>query len=146
MRHMLLAYNKLSFSQVYKLYKSLQHYYHSHFAKPTDGQMGLPVLVADDSDMDLTSTECTVGDRMDKEELDIPLHESELQLVMPTKTINPPKVFSLVNILTAECYVCFRSDSIHSRGPLSQKQAEYFLARQVGVEKIWPELNQFLRI
>uniref|UniRef100_A0A3B4XQS4 Anaphase-promoting complex subunit 5 n=1 Tax=Seriola lalandi dorsalis TaxID=1841481 RepID=A0A3B4XQS4_SERLL len=57
MRHMLLAYNKLSFSQVYKLYKSLQHYYHSHYAKPTDGQVGLPALVADDSDMDLTSTE-----------------------------------------------------------------------------------------
>uniref|UniRef100_A0A3B4T241 Anaphase-promoting complex subunit 5 n=1 Tax=Seriola dumerili TaxID=41447 RepID=A0A3B4T241_SERDU len=80
MRHMLLAYNKLSFSQVYKLYKSLQHYYHT--------------LVADDSDMDLTSTEDNVGDRMDKEDLDTPLHESEL------------------------------------RGPLSQKQAEYFLARQ----------------
>uniref|UniRef100_A0A3B3UDC4 Anaphase-promoting complex subunit 5 n=1 Tax=Poecilia latipinna TaxID=48699 RepID=A0A3B3UDC4_9TELE len=69
MRHMLLAYNKLSFSQVYKLYKSLQHYYHSHYD--------------------------TVGDRADKEELDTPLHESELR-----------------------------------RGPLSQKQAEYFLARQ----------------
>uniref|UniRef100_A0A8C9ZSF8 Anaphase-promoting complex subunit 5 n=1 Tax=Sander lucioperca TaxID=283035 RepID=A0A8C9ZSF8_SANLU len=80
MRHMLLAYNKLSFSQVYKLYKSLQHYYH--------------MLVADDSDMDLTSTEDTVGDRIDREELDTPLHESEL------------------------------------RGPLSQKQAEYFLAKQ----------------
>lgn len=79
MRHMLLAYNKLSFSQVYKLYKSLQHYYHSHYAKPTDGQVSLPALVADDSDMDLTSTEDTVGDRIDKEELDTPLHESELR-------------------------------------------------------------------
>lgn len=101
MRHMLLAYNKLSFSQVYKLYKSLQHYYHSHYAKPTDGQVGLPALVADDSDMDLTSTEDTVGDRIDREELDTPLHESEL-----------------------------RNDNTPSRGPLSQKQAEYFLARQ----------------
>lgn len=82
MRHMLLAYNKLSFSQVYKLYKSLQHYYHSHYAKPADGQAGLPALAADDSDMDLTSTEDTVGDRMDKEELDGPLHESELRLVI----------------------------------------------------------------
>uniref|UniRef100_A0A665TC47 Anaphase-promoting complex subunit 5 n=1 Tax=Echeneis naucrates TaxID=173247 RepID=A0A665TC47_ECHNA len=100
MRHMLLAYNKLSFSQVYKLYKSLQHYYHSHYAKPTDGQAGLPALVADDSEMDLTSTEDTVGDRIDKEELDTPLHESEL------------------------------NDNAPSRGPLSQKQAEYFLARQ----------------
>ncbi|XP_041792928.1 anaphase-promoting complex subunit 5 [Chelmon rostratus] len=101
MRHMLLAYNKLSFSQVYKLYKSLRHYYHSHYGKPADGQVGLPALVADDSDMDLTSTEDTVGDRIDKEELDTPLHESEL-----------------------------RNDSAPSRGPLSQKQAEYFLARQ----------------
>ncbi|XP_018525204.1 anaphase-promoting complex subunit 5 [Lates calcarifer] len=101
MRHMLLAYNKLSFSQVYKLYKSLQHYYHSHYAKPTDGQVGLAALVADDSEMDLTSIEDTVGDRIDKEELDTPLHESEL-----------------------------RNDNTPSRGPLSQKQAEYFLARQ----------------
>lgn len=100
MRHMLLAYNKLSFSQVYKLYKSLQLYYHCHFAKPTEGGAGLPALVADDSDMDLTSTEDTVGDRIDKEELDGPLHESELRGDAP------------------------------SRGPLSQKQAEYFLARQ----------------
>lgn len=82
MRHMLLAYNKLSFSQVYKLYKSLQQYYHSHYAKPTDRQVDVPVLAADDSDMDLTSTEDTVGDRTDKEELDAPLHESELRLVM----------------------------------------------------------------
>uniref|UniRef100_A0A8K9Y3M4 Anaphase-promoting complex subunit 5 n=1 Tax=Oncorhynchus mykiss TaxID=8022 RepID=A0A8K9Y3M4_ONCMY len=96
MRHMLLAYNKLSFSQVYKLYKALQQYYHSHYAQPGDVQVGLPTLAADDSDMDLTSTEDNVGERMEKEELDTaPLHESEL-----------------------------------SRGPLSQKQAEYFLARQ----------------
>lgn len=82
MRHMLLAYNKLSFSQVYKLYKSLQHYYHSHYAKPADGTLGLPALVANDSDMDLTSTEDTVGDRIDRDELDSPLHESELRFVM----------------------------------------------------------------
>ncbi|KAI9521672.1 Anaphase-promoting complex subunit 5 [Dissostichus eleginoides] len=101
MRHMLLAYNKLSFSQVYKLYKSLQLYYHSHYAKPADRRVSLPALVADDSDMDLTSTEDTVGDRIDREELDTPLHESEL-----------------------------RNDNTPSSGPLSQKQAEYFLARQ----------------
>lgn len=81
MRHMLLAYNKLSFSQVYKLYKSLQQYYHSHYAKPTDGPPGLPALTADDSDMDLTSTEDTVGDRMERDEPDAPLQESELRLV-----------------------------------------------------------------
>lgn len=82
MRHMLLAYNKLSFSQVYKLYKSMQHYYHSHYSQPTDEPGELPVLAADDSDMDLTSTEDTVGDRLEKEELDTPLHMSELRLVV----------------------------------------------------------------
>uniref|UniRef100_A0A674D3K4 Anaphase-promoting complex subunit 5 N-terminal domain-containing protein n=1 Tax=Salmo trutta TaxID=8032 RepID=A0A674D3K4_SALTR len=64
MRYMLLAYIKLPFKQVYKLYKALQHYYHSHYAQPGDGQM------------DLTSTEDTVGERMEEEELDTaPLHE-----------------------------------------------------------------------
>lgn len=42
----------------------------------------MPALAADDSDMDLTSTEDTVGERIDKEELDTPLHESELRSVM----------------------------------------------------------------
>uniref|UniRef100_A0A8C7XLH6 Anaphase-promoting complex subunit 5 n=1 Tax=Oryzias sinensis TaxID=183150 RepID=A0A8C7XLH6_9TELE len=98
MRHMLLAYNKLSFSQVYKLYKSLQEYYHSH--SQSEGQVSLSVLAADDSDMDLTSTEDTVGDRMESKALDTPLHLSELR-----------------------------------KGPLSQKQAEYFLARQAYLMK-----------
>ncbi|KAM8866588.1 anaphase-promoting complex subunit 5 isoform 1-T1 [Synchiropus picturatus] len=102
MRHMLLAYNKLSFSQVYKLYKSLQQYYHAHYAKPADGQISLPALAADESVMDLTSTEDTVGERIDMEEVDTPLHESELR----------------------------NDNNIPSKGPLSQKQAEYFLARQ----------------
>ncbi|XP_072301533.1 anaphase-promoting complex subunit 5 [Eucyclogobius newberryi] len=95
MRHMLLAYNKLSFSQVYKLYKSLQQYY----AKPSYETPPAPNF--DELDMDLTSTEDTVGDRMDKDELDTPRHESEV-----------------------------RNDNAPSKGPLSQKQAEYFLARQ----------------
>lgn len=79
MRHMLLAYNKLSFSQVYKLYQSLVQYYYNPFPKPAHGQLGLPALAADDLDMDLTSTEDTVGDRVDKEELDSSLDESELR-------------------------------------------------------------------
>lgn len=95
MRHMLLAYNKLSFSQVYKLYKSLQQYYRSH------DEVTLPSLNLDWPDMDLASTEDTVGDRMDKDELNSPLHKSELRI-----------------------------DNAPSKGPLSQKQAEYFLARQ----------------
>uniref|UniRef100_A0A8B9J7G4 Anaphase-promoting complex subunit 5 n=1 Tax=Astyanax mexicanus TaxID=7994 RepID=A0A8B9J7G4_ASTMX len=80
MRQMLLAYNKLSFSQVYKLYRSLQQY----------SQRG--------EDMELTSNEDTSADPMEKDELDTgPLHQSDLR---------------------------------STRGPLSQKQAEYFLARQ----------------
>uniref|UniRef100_A0A8C6UM67 Anaphase-promoting complex subunit 5 n=1 Tax=Neogobius melanostomus TaxID=47308 RepID=A0A8C6UM67_9GOBI len=73
MRHMLLAYNKLSFSQVYKLYKSLQQYYHSQ------EEGSLPALTFEWSDMDLASTEDTVGDRIDKD--DSPLHKSELRFV-----------------------------------------------------------------
>ncbi|XP_068594658.1 anaphase-promoting complex subunit 5 [Brachionichthys hirsutus] len=97
MRHMLLAYNKLSFSQVYKLYKSLQLYCRRRHRGPEEAE---PAPAADDSDMDLTGAEDLVGDGMDKEESDPALHESELRLVtLP-------------------------------RGPLSQKQAEYFLARQ----------------
>ncbi|KAL0979501.1 hypothetical protein UPYG_G00185910 [Umbra pygmaea] len=114
MRHMLLAYNKLSFSQVYKLYKSLQRYYHSQNTQPGDGQSVMAPLTADDSDMDLTSTEDTIGDRMEKEELDTaPLHESELVL-------SQCQQFDLNT----------RNEDAPSKGPLSQKQAEYFLARQ----------------
>lgn len=130
MRHMLLAYKKLSFSQVYKLYKSLQQYYHSEYAKPTHSQLDVPALLADDSDMDLTSTDETVGDKTDKEEADAPLHPSELQSVTPT----------LLTCLWRRCLFarcphpsalrCRRADA-PSRGPMSQKQAEYFLARQV---------------
>uniref|UniRef100_A0AAZ3R058 Anaphase-promoting complex subunit 5 n=1 Tax=Oncorhynchus tshawytscha TaxID=74940 RepID=A0AAZ3R058_ONCTS len=72
---MLLAYIKLPFKQVYKLYNALQHYYHSHYAQPGDGQVGLPALTADDSDMALTSTEDTVGERMEEELDTAPLHE-----------------------------------------------------------------------
>ncbi|XP_051509394.1 anaphase-promoting complex subunit 5-like [Myxocyprinus asiaticus] len=92
MRQMLLAYNKLSFSQVYKLYKSLQQYCHS------GDQPELSALPAED--MELTSNEDPSADHIDKHELDTSsLHQSEL-----------------------------RSDK--TGGPLSQKQAEYFLTRQ----------------
>ncbi|XP_012671450.1 anaphase-promoting complex subunit 5 [Clupea harengus] len=103
MRHMLLAYNKLSFSQVFKLYKSLQQYCNKdRWATPSSGpQAELPSSV--NEDMELTSTEDTSVDRvdgMDREEPDAgPLHQSEL---------------------------CGHDTT----GPLSQKQAEYFFARQ----------------
>ncbi|MBN3285982.1 APC5 protein, partial [Polyodon spathula] len=90
MRHMVLAYNKLSFSQVYKLYTALQQYYQSCERK--DSPAAEP---AEDTGMELTNTE-ELGAKMEKEELDFAPSD----------------------------------DEVSARGPLSQKQAEYFLAQQ----------------
>lgn len=82
MRHMLLAYNKLSFSQVFKLYKSLQQYCNKdRWTSPSSGpQPELPSGA--NEDMEMTSTEDTSVDRvdgMDRGEPDAgPLHHSEL--------------------------------------------------------------------
>uniref|UniRef100_A0A8C1Z760 Anaphase-promoting complex subunit 5 n=1 Tax=Cyprinus carpio TaxID=7962 RepID=A0A8C1Z760_CYPCA len=117
-RQMLLAYNKLSFSQVYKLYKSLQQYCHRV-------QPELSALPTED--MELTSNEDPSAEHIDKDELDTAsLHQSEL-----------------------------RSEGT-SQGPLSQKQAEYFLARQayllkndenkaMSPAKLQDELNNILK-
>ncbi|XP_010017630.1 PREDICTED: anaphase-promoting complex subunit 5 isoform X2 [Nestor notabilis] len=91
LRHMILAYNKLSFSQVYKLYTALQQY----FQNDDEKKNGI-----DESDMELTNTEELEG-KMEKEELDLPLREEE----------------------------------ISCSGPLSQKQAEYFLSQQASLLK-----------
>ncbi|XP_027545582.1 anaphase-promoting complex subunit 5 isoform X1 [Neopelma chrysocephalum] len=90
LRHMILAYNKLSFSQVYKLYTALQQYFQRDEKKSG----------ADESDMELTNPEELDG-KMEKEELDGPLREEE----------------------------------ISCSGPLSQKQAEYFLSQQASLLK-----------
>ncbi|OWK54895.1 Anaphase-promoting complex subunit 5 [Lonchura striata] len=90
LRHMILAYNKLSFSQVYKLYTALQQYFQKDETK--DG--------ADENEMELTNPEELDG-KMEKEELDGPLREEE----------------------------------IACSGPLSQKQAEYFLSQQASLLK-----------
>lgn len=59
LRHMILAYSKLSFSQVFKLYTALQQYFQNGEKKTVE-----------DADMELTSTE--EGERkMEKEELDV---------------------------------------------------------------------------
>uniref|UniRef100_A0AAR2M5J7 Anaphase-promoting complex subunit 5 n=1 Tax=Pygocentrus nattereri TaxID=42514 RepID=A0AAR2M5J7_PYGNA len=108
MRQMLLAYNKLSFSQVYKLFRSLQQYSHRG-GRP---QCDLSALTTED--MELTSNEDTSVDPMEKD------------------------------------------DSGETRGPLSQKQAEYFLARQAYLlkndenkamkpAKLQDELNNILK-
>ncbi|XP_070619321.1 anaphase-promoting complex subunit 5 [Erythrolamprus reginae] len=88
LRHMILAYNKLSFSQVYKLYTALQQYFQNEEKKGR----------GDECEMELTRG----GDEeMEKEELDAPLREEE----------------------------------ISCNGPLSQKQAEYFLSQQASLLK-----------
>ncbi|XP_048857249.1 anaphase-promoting complex subunit 5 isoform X2 [Brienomyrus brachyistius] len=77
MRHMLLAYNKLSFSQVYKLYIALQHYYVAGTGGGTwrataDVDMDL-------NEMELTGTEDAAGAKAEKEDLDTgPMQEAEL--------------------------------------------------------------------
>ncbi|XP_029426766.1 anaphase-promoting complex subunit 5 isoform X2 [Rhinatrema bivittatum] len=95
LRHMILAYSKLSFSQVYKLYTALQHYVQTEKTAPSASAAG-----NEEADMDLTNTEDTDG-RMGKEELDLPLSEEEMTCA----------------------------------GPLSQKQAEYFLSQQASLLK-----------
>ncbi|XP_001364036.1 anaphase-promoting complex subunit 5 isoform X1 [Monodelphis domestica] len=90
LRHMILAYNKLSFSQVYKLYTALQEYFRNAEKKAT----------LEETDMELASPEELVG-TMQREDLDGPLREEE----------------------------------ISCSGPLSQKQAEYFLSQQASLLK-----------
>lgn len=103
LRHMILAYNKLSFSQVYKLYTSLQNYFQCDKVKATSKTEN------EEADMELTNTEeddeeeQELGEEraMEKEDLDCPIREDEL--------------------------AC--------SGPLSQKQAEYFLSHQASFLK-----------
>ncbi|KAK2522794.1 Anapc5 [Columba guinea] len=90
LRHMILAYNKLSFSQVYKLFTALQQYVENDEKKTG----------VDESDMELMNAEELEG-KMEKEELDVPLREEEMSC----------------------------------NGPLSQKQAEYFLSQQASLLK-----------
>nr|XP_044631847.1 anaphase-promoting complex subunit 5 isoform X2 [Equus asinus] len=89
LRHMILAYSKLSFSQVFKLYTALQQYFQNGEKKTVE-----------DADMELTSRE--EGERkMEKEELDVSIREEE----------------------------------VSCSGPLSQKQAEFFLSQQASLLK-----------
>uniref|UniRef100_A0ABK0M109 Anaphase-promoting complex subunit 5 n=1 Tax=Rattus norvegicus TaxID=10116 RepID=A0ABK0M109_RAT len=86
LRHMILAYSKLSFSQVFKLYTALQQYFQNGEKKTVE-----------DADMDRED-----GERqMEKEELDVSVREEE----------------------------------VSCSGPLSQKQAEFFLSQQAALLK-----------
>nr|DBA23232.1 TPA: hypothetical protein GDO54_014165 [Pyxicephalus adspersus] len=87
LRHMILAYNKLSFSQVYKLHTSLHSYYHSDKAKTS------PKSENEEAEMDLC-----VSDEEESEERD-------------------------------------EEEDLACSGPLSQKQAEYFLSQQASFLK-----------
>ncbi|XP_074153972.1 anaphase-promoting complex subunit 5 isoform X1 [Sminthopsis crassicaudata] len=91
LRHMILAYNKLSFSQVYKLYTALQEYFQNAGKK----------VAVEEADMDLTSPEGQLVGVMEREDLIVPSREEE----------------------------------ISCSGPLSQKQAEYFLSQQASLLK-----------
>ncbi|XP_078193604.1 anaphase-promoting complex subunit 5 isoform X4 [Callithrix jacchus] len=89
LRHMILAYSKLSFSQVFKLYTALQQYFQNGEKKTVE-----------DADMELTGRD--EGERkMEKEELDVSVREEE----------------------------------VSCSGPLSQKQAEFFLSQQASLLK-----------
>uniref|UniRef100_A0ACB8G0N7 Anaphase-promoting complex subunit 5 n=1 Tax=Sphaerodactylus townsendi TaxID=933632 RepID=A0ACB8G0N7_9SAUR len=90
LRQMILAYNKLSFSQVYKLYTALQQYYQEDLKKSG----------GEEAEMELTPSE-GLDTKMEKEDFDGPLREEE----------------------------------ISCNGPLSQKQAEYFLSQQASLLK-----------
>lgn len=70
---MILAYNKLSFSQVYKLYTALQQYF----------QKGERKNGADENEMELTNPEELDG-KMEKEELDGPFRWYICVKVFPT--------------------------------------------------------------
>ncbi|XP_005989065.1 anaphase-promoting complex subunit 5 isoform X2 [Latimeria chalumnae] len=89
---MILAYNKLAYSQVYILYTALHQYFKSDEKKAVAG--------TEVTDMELSSSE-ELGGKMEKEELEFPL----------------------------------RDDELACRGPLSQKQTEYFLAQQASLLK-----------
>ncbi|TRY65613.1 hypothetical protein DNTS_015216 [Danionella cerebrum] len=135
MRQMLLAYNKLSFSQVYKLYKSLQQYCHQRDLPEGSSQPA--------EDMELTNIEDSSADCIDQEELRFEfLHTSFF--FSPFLENKRLKLFLILS----------RSDE--NRGPLSQKQAEYFLARQayllkndenkaMSPAKLQDELNNILK-
>eukprot|EP00069_Balaena_mysticetus_P013405 bmy_01432T0 len=89
LRHMILAYSKLSFSQVFKLYTALQQYFQNGEKKTVE-----------DADMELASREESER-KMEKEELDVSIREEE----------------------------------VSCSGPLSQKQAEFFLSQQASLLK-----------
>ncbi|KAK7799949.1 hypothetical protein U0070_008021 [Myodes glareolus] len=86
LRHMILAYSKLSFSQVFKLYTALQQYFQNGEKKTVE-----------DAEMDREDAER----QMEKEELDVSVREEE----------------------------------VSCSGPLSQKQAEFFLSQQAALLK-----------
>ncbi|KAM6423407.1 anaphase-promoting complex subunit 5 isoform 1-T1 [Liasis olivaceus] len=104
LRHMILAYNKLSFSQVYKLYTALQQYFQNDEKKSR----------GDESEMELTRCG-ELDEEMEKEELDGPLG----LLFISMKSVGRPNL----------------EEEISCNGPLSQKQAEYFLSQQASLLK-----------
>ncbi|KAM9194473.1 anaphase-promoting complex subunit 5 isoform 1-T1 [Dugong dugon] len=71
LRHMILAYSKLSFSQVFKLYTALQQYFQNGEEKTVE-----------DTDMELMNREESER-KMEKEELDVSVREEEVSCSGP---------------------------------------------------------------
>ncbi|KAM6156176.1 anaphase-promoting complex subunit 5 isoform 5-T5 [Rhynchocyon petersi] len=71
LRHMILAYSKLSFSQVFKLYTALQQYFQNGEKKSVQ-----------DTDMELTNRE-ECERKMEKEDLDVSVREEEVSCSGP---------------------------------------------------------------
>ncbi|GAB5579021.1 anaphase-promoting complex subunit 5 [Prionailurus iriomotensis] len=83
LRHMILAYSKLSFSQVFKLYTALQQYFQNGEKKSVE-----------DAEMELTSRE--EGERkMEKEELDVSIRKKRRYLAVGLSPKNKQNFFFL---------------------------------------------------
>ncbi|XP_036785142.2 anaphase-promoting complex subunit 5 isoform X4 [Manis pentadactyla] len=130
LRHMILAYSKLSFSQVFKLYTALQQYFQNGEKKTVE-----------DTDMELTSRE-EAERKMEKEELDVSIStscihtkESETLPAFISQTLSACSVsksglgYSHTNVSKN------REEEVSCSGPLSQKQAEFFLSQQASLLK-----------
>nr|XP_036869990.1 anaphase-promoting complex subunit 5 isoform X2 [Manis javanica] len=130
LRHMILAYSKLSFSQVFKLYTALQQYFQNGEKKTVE-----------DTDMELTSRE-EAERKMEKEELDVSIStsciyikESETLAAFISQTLSACSLskcglgYSHTNVSKN------REEEVSCSGPLSQKQAEFFLSQQASLLK-----------
>ncbi|XP_036869990.2 anaphase-promoting complex subunit 5 isoform X2 [Manis javanica] len=130
LRHMILAYSKLSFSQVFKLYTALQQYFQNGEKKTVE-----------DTDMELTSRE-EAERKMEKEELDVSISTSCIH-IKESETLAAFISQTLSACSLSKCGLGYshtnvsknREEEVSCSGPLSQKQAEFFLSQQASLLK-----------